>query len=211
MNIEAYLLLKGSQSIQVEEYVTYINAPLDEEIRLNSALSNYMWEEADQITKEHDGLINVSMPVIDIQTDCIRFVEKVCSLINDYVVGIYMNDVIYEPEFYLTMAKMIEQELFPVYNIIWFGLYPSGDKIGAYTDGLETLGYHEIELSSMGEPMEIIEFLKDTANYVIANDVTFKDGETIGLTIEQVLKISLGSSDVFDTDTFKIEDPFYEN
>lgn len=122
-----------------------------------------------------------------------------------------MNDVIYEPSFYQTMAKMIDQDMFPIYNIIWFGLYPLDSGVGAYTDGLEKLGYHEIELTSIGEPMEVLDFIKDTALYVIMNDVTFKDGETIGLTIEQVLTIHLGESEIFDTPTFRIDDPFLTN
>ncbi len=47
------------------------------------------------------------------------------------------------------------------------------------------------------------------------NNVVFKDGETIGLTIEQVLTIHLGESEIFDTPTFRIDLilflPIYEN
>lgn len=210
MELSAYLLLKEPKNIQ-NEYVDLFNRTLDEETRHYSALNNYMWEEADQITKEHQAIAEVFMPVEDVEKSCNKFVELICSLIDDNVIGVYMNDVIYEPEFYRTMGKMVDQEMFPIYNVVWFGLYPSDNKVGAYTNGLETLGYHEIELTSVGDPMDIIEFLKDASLYVITNNVHFKDGETIGLTMDQVLKIKYGPSDVFNGDTFKIEDPFYEN
>lgn len=210
MELNAYLLLKEFKDIQ-NEYVTSFDYALDEETRHYSALNNYMWEEADETTQQHTAITEVFMPLDDVETSCNQFVKLICSLIDDNVVGVYMNDVIYEPEFYLTMGKMIDQELFPIYNVVWFGLYPFNNKVGAYTNGLETLGYHEVELTSVGDPMDIIEFLKDTALYVITNDVHFKDGETIGLTMEQVLKIEYSPSNIFNGDTFKIEDPFYEN
>ena len=73
------------------------------------------------------------------------------------------------------------------------------------------LYFFEIEVSSIGEPMAVLDFIKDTALYVIMNNVVFKDGETIGLTIEQVLTIHLGESEIFDTPTFRIDDPFLTN
>ena len=192
MELEAFLLVKEP----FNETSDYINQPLDDKVRLNAALSNFMWEEADACTKNHTGMIHI---------------HKVIETIDENVVGVYMNDVIYEPSFYQTMAKMIDQDMFPIYNVIWFGLYPLENGVGAYTDGLEKLGYHEIEVSSIGEPMAVLDFIKDTALYVIMNNVIFKDGETIGLTIEQVLTIHLGESEIFDTPTFRIDDPFLTN
>lgn len=180
MELDAFLLVKEP----FNETSNYINQPLDDKVRLNAALSNFMWEEADAYTKNHTGMIHIHKTIETIQTDCPLFVEEVCSNIDENVVGVYMNDVIYEPSFYQTMAKMIDQDMFPIYNVIWFGLYPLENGVGAYTDGLEKLSYHEIEVSSIGEPMAVLDFIKDTALYVIMNNVVFKDGETIGLTIE---------------------------
>lgn len=207
MELDAFLLVKEP----FNETSGYINQPLDDKVRLNAALSNFMWEEADACTKNHTGMIHIHKTIETIQTDCPLFVEEVCSNIDENVVGVYMNDVIYEPSFYQTMAKMIDQDMFPIYNVIWFGLYPLENVVGAYTDGLEKLGYHEVEVSSIGEPMAVLDFIKDTALYVIMNNMVFKDGETIGLTIEQVLTIHLGESEIFDTPTFRIDDPFLTN
>lgn len=206
--LEATLLLKQPCSIKTESCVTYLSFPLDETIRINSSYNNYMWEEAVTLTKNHQAQIKVHMPVENIQTTVPLFVKKVCSFIDNNIQGIYMNDVIYEPEFYLNMAKMIDQELFPIYNTIWIGLYPLEEGIGAYTDGLEALGYREIETRTKGDALKTIEFMRDAALYVITHDVQFKDGETIGLTVDQILSIHLSESEVFNNETFKIDDPF---
>lgn len=47
MELEAFLLVKEP----LNETTDYIDHPLDEEVRLNGALSNFMWEEADECTK----------------------------------------------------------------------------------------------------------------------------------------------------------------
>ena len=112
MELEAFLLVKEP----FNETSNYINQPLDDKVRLNAALSNFMWEEADACTKNHTGMIHIHKTIETIQTDCPLFVEEVCSNIDENVVGVYMNDVIYEPSFYQTMAKMIEQDMFPIYT-----------------------------------------------------------------------------------------------
>ena len=92
MELDAFLLVKEP----FNETSDYINQPLDEEVRLNGALSNFMWEEADACTKNHTGMIHIHKTIETIQTDCPLFVEEVCSRMDENVVGVYMNDVIYE-------------------------------------------------------------------------------------------------------------------
>ena len=52
MELEAFLLVKEP----FNETSDYINQPLDDKVRLNAALSNFMWEEADACTKNHTGM-----------------------------------------------------------------------------------------------------------------------------------------------------------
>ena len=57
MELEAFLLVKEP----FNETSNYINQPLDDKVRLNAALSNFMWEEADACTKNHTGMIHIHM------------------------------------------------------------------------------------------------------------------------------------------------------
>ena len=96
MELEAFFLFNEP----LNKTTDYIDHPLDEQVRLNGALSNFMWEEADACTKNHTGMIHIHKTIETIQTDCPLFVEEVCSRMDENVVGVYMNDVIYEPSFY---------------------------------------------------------------------------------------------------------------
>ena len=55
MELEAFLLVKEP----LNDRIDYIGHPLDEEVRLNAALSNFMWEEADACTKNHMNMIHI--------------------------------------------------------------------------------------------------------------------------------------------------------
>ena len=54
MELDAFLLVKEP----FNETSGYINQPLDDKVRLNAALSNFMWEEADACTKNHSDRLS---------------------------------------------------------------------------------------------------------------------------------------------------------
>ena len=63
--------------------------------------------------------------------------------------------------------------------------------MGAYTDGLRSFGKDELEvLDARAEPAEVRNFLLNIADYLLEEDVTLRDGETIGFSKEQRLPIT---------------------
>ena len=61
----------------------------------------------------------------------------------------------------------------------------------AYTDGLRSFGKDELEvLDARAEPAEVRNFLLNIADYLLEEDVTLRDGETIGFSEEQRLPIT---------------------
>ena len=101
---------------------------------------------------------------------------------------------------------MLEEDLFPIYNLVWIGLYNGRKGLCAYTGGMRCFGYDEMEvLDSQTDARTLHGFLSDIANYVITADVVLQDGETIGFSEEQKLPITKSRGVAVEGDSLKIE------
>jgi len=112
--------------------------------------------------------------------------QENCTGIN--VLGTVLN-----PDMYRDFTRYYEEnDMFPVENMIFIGLYGSEEeKINAYTYGMEGFGKKEMEiLFSSQSPEDVYYFLQGVADYVITSDVILQDGETIGFSAEQKIPIS---------------------
>ncbi|MGV3586638.1 MAG: DUF4261 domain-containing protein [Adhaeribacter sp.] len=100
---------------------------------------------------------------------------------------------------------MAEDDL-PLYNWIYFGLRQENEKQSVYTYGLADFNKKEMEIVNSRHSLEELnEMIFNLAHYVIENDVTLKDGETIGISAEQKLRISESKGKFLDGTTLKIE------
>ena len=74
-------------------------------------------------------------------------VKLVCAACGqDGVLGIYANGTVYQPEFYLEAAQMMEDGSLPLLNLVWPGLYRREGGLCAYTEGLRAFGKAGVEL-----------------------------------------------------------------
>ena len=122
--------------------------------------------------------------------------------------GVYANGTVYQPEFYLNAAQPMEDGELPLLDLVWMGLYRREEGLCGYTDGLAAFGKEEIEvLDTQAAPGDLHSFLLDLASYVLEEDVTFHDGETIGFTEGQYLPISRSAGVWHDGMTLKISYP----
>ena len=102
-----------------------------------------------------------------------------------YATGVYTSGVVFEPRFYEGFADMLKEDELPIFNWIWFGLYRSEGGLNGYTYGMDVFGKDEMEvLNANAEPGDLRDFLASLASYVLACDVTLKDGETIGFSAD---------------------------
>lgn len=127
---------------------------------------------------------------------------------NSKSLGIYIGGrtLVLKKEFYLENVKMMNEDDLPLYNWIYFGLRKENEKQSVYTYGLEDFGKKDMEIiNSDYSIQELHEMMFNLTHYVIAYDVTFKAGETIGISFEQKLKISESKGKWFDRTTLKIE------
>lgn len=188
--------------------VSLIQGAIPGEEIVYHAKSNFRWPEAAEVSKRHKAHLLVSvlgktMSVKEAGELSVKVTAACCK--QKGVLGVYANGTVYEPEFYLNFADMIKDDLFPLFNLVWFGLYRGKNGICGYTSGLRSLGYDEIEVIDSKQPAsEVGDFLTDVANYVVDQDVVLQDGETIGFTNEQKLPITKSRGAAVEGDSLKI-------
>ena len=87
-------------------------------------------------------------------------VKLVCAACGqDGVLGIYANGTVYQPEFYLEAAQLMEDGSLPLLNLVWPGLYRREGGLCAYTEGLRAFGKDELEvLDTRAEPEDLRRF-----------------------------------------------------
>ena len=136
-------------------------------------------------------------------------VKLVCAACRQRgALGVYANGTVYQPEFYLNAAKPMEDGELPLLDLVWMGLYRREVGLCGYTDGLAAFGKEEMEvLDTQAAPGDLHSFLLDLTSYVLEEDITFHDGETIGFTEGQYLPISRSAGVWHDGMTLKISYP----
>ncbi len=159
-----------------------------------NAAHNYLWQEAVETAARHQGQLLVTvLPREQAHRAAamlqVKLVSAACR--QRGVLGIYANGTVYQPEFYLNAAQPMEDGDLPLLDLVWMGLYRRESGLCGYTDGLRSFGKDEIEvLDAQAEPGDLHSFLLDLSSYVLEEDVTFHDGETVGFTEGQYLPIS---------------------
>lgn len=183
-------------------------APIPTDEAVHAAEINYLWNNGvEQVkrTKAHI-LIYVSGPVgekLETGELLVKAVASACE--QKGVLGVYTGAVTYQPAYYIDFAGMMRDGMFPLYNLVWCGMYRGEEGMCAYTRGMDKFGYDEIEvLNSAASPQELNEFVMDIAGYVITEGVVLRDGETIGFTAEQKLPITKSPGVALDQETLKI-------
>ena len=167
----------------------------DNEAEIN-AENNYMWPEAVEAAKAHRAHIMVA--VLGEEEKLLergRLFTKAMAVCckQKYATGVYTSGVVFEPRFYEGFANMMKEDELPIFNWIWFGLYRSEGGLNGYTYGMDVFGKEEMEvLNADAEPEELRDFLASLASYVLACDVTLKDGETIGFSADDKHAITRG-------------------
>lgn len=189
--------------------VSFVGARVPDGEAEHNARSNYMWPEAAQVTQTHVAQIMLAVfPRTVSALDSGRMYTKLAAscLKLPNAIGLYSSGTVFQPEFFVDMAEVMKtDDLFPLLNLVYFGLVRTEAGVSGYTYGLRAFGKDEIEvLDSRVTPAELREFLMDISLYVVEQDVTLRDGETIGFTAEQKLPIARSEGVHLDGDTLKI-------
>lgn len=175
--------------------VALMPAPIPNNEAVDNAKTNYRWKDAVKVAEEHKAHILVSLLGEPNLVEGAKLYTKIISALTkqDNCTGINVLGTVLNPDMYRDFTKYYEENnMFPVENMIFIGLYSSEDeKVNAYTYGMESFGKKEMEIiGSSQNPEDIYYFLQGVADYVITSDVILQDGETIGFSAEQKILIS---------------------
>ena len=152
---------------------------------------SYLWQDVEKETQEH-----TQHAIVSILSDNLSPVETYSLLtkVNASIlktsqssIGIYQGSttLLLPKDLYLDLADLLKEEMLPLQ------LFNQGDKTSIYTYGLKEFGKTEIEI--IESPMnsdDLYYFLLSILQYVLGSDVTLKDGETIGFSEDQKIKIT---------------------
>ena len=189
--------------------VALMPAPIPNNEAVDNAKTNYRWKDAVKVAEEHEAHILVSLLGEPNLVDGAKLYTKIISALTkqENCTGINMLGTVLNPDMYRDFTEYYtENDMFPVENMIFIGLYGAEDnKVSAYTYGMEGFGKKEMEiLASSESPEDVYYFLQAIADYVITSDVILQDGETIGFTAEQKIPISQSKGIAVNGTTLKL-------
>ena len=103
----------------------------------------------------------------------------------------YTSGTVFAPDFYRSVCAEMHQDQLPVPVWVFLGLYADESGNHAYTIGMRQFDKMEMEIrASQHDMSDLHSTLLGICAYIISEDVTLHDGETIGFSAEQQLRIS---------------------
>ncbi len=177
---------------------------------------NYLWSGGSKVAKSHTNHIiivllhQVSLDKISAYRKALVLLVKVVASAakQDAVKGIFALNTIFKPNMYRESARVyIRDDLFPIMNLVYFGVYSNdADNVSGFTYGMQGMLEKELEIINTKQTaIEIMDAMIAIAAYMINNNTTLRDGETIGLSEEEICRITESEGIALNGDTLKIE------
>ena len=183
-------------------------APVPNEEAEINAENNWMWEEAVEITKTHKAHIVVAIlgDEEDLKSRGLLYTKIMATCCKqEKAIGVFTSGVVFEPSYYMNAAEMIRDGELSIFTWVWFGLYRTENGLSTYTYGMKAFGKYELEILDADEEVgKLLSFISAIASYILQDDVEFKDGETIGLSEEDIHQITLSKGVALPEKTLKI-------
>lgn len=198
----------------IEEYKIVIgnmDIPIPGDEINTTAEHNYLWENGVEEATKHKGHIFLSILNAGINPIKENFLfTKVTSSIlnNSKAIGVYIGGriLLLKKDFYQYNVAEMSSDHLPLYIWIYFGMRNENGKHSIFTYGLSDFNKKEMEILDSTHPFdELSEMMFNLAHYVIASNVTLKNGETIGMSEEQKLTIAESKGKFLAGNTLKIE------
>lgn len=193
--------------------VALMPTPVPNEEAEYYASANYMWKNAVEAAKSHKAHILIS--VLGKDADLLEagklFTKVVSSCLKqDHAIAVYTDGAVFQPQFYREVASFMQQDkdALPILDWVWFGVCRTDEYTGIYTYGMRKFGKEEMEVYATNANLnDVRDFLLDIVTYVLDSDVTLKDGDTIGFSEEQKLRVTLSDAVALGGKSLKLEYP----
>lgn len=181
-----------------------------EDIQTTASVS-YNWDTAEKDLKNHNVHVIVSV-MSGTKSDLERFqlLTKLLAsiLATTNCIGVYHGTqrMLIPRNQYLESAQKLKMNQLPIEIWVYFGLLKSENCNHGYTKGLTSFGKLEMEMvNSKRDVEEIGLLLMNATSYVIANNIQFKSGQTLGYTADQKIKITQSIGHLVQGDSFNLE------
>ena len=175
-----------------------------------NAQFNFFWKEAVETTRTHKAHEVVTvMGIGEIRDKAMFFAKALVSLCRmDNNIGVYMNGVVFEPKMVVAMTDIIKENKLPLLVLVWCGIGREESGVSCWSDGMKCFGFDELEMVNVQgrQPSEIHSMMLYIIDYCINQNVSFHDGEEVGLSAGLKAKIvkSKGFNVDMDGETLKI-------
>ncbi len=204
-----FFTLEGYQIV-----LSYMQMPIPDNEVESIAEFNYFWKNGVEESKEHKA--HILIVLLNAGENLVKenfvFTMLTSAVLNhSESIGIYLGNrtLTLSKEFYQINADIMlnnEEIALPIYNWIYFGLRSDGEKYSIYTYGMYDFNKKEMEIINSEHDFEhLLEMMFNFVDYVLRFNVDIKDGETIGLSEEQKLKITESDGVHLEGKTLKIE------
>ena len=171
----------------------------------------YNWLTAEKDLENHNSHIIVTIMSSN-KSDLERFkiLTKVLSsiLVTSNCIGVYQGaqSLLIPKDQYIESAEALKTDKVPLDIWIYLGIRKSDQGNTLYTYGLRTFDKLEMEIiNSKLEIEEIHSFLSNICSYIINNNIVFRNGETLGYTADQKVKLTVSKGVFLDGQTLKLE------
>lgn len=172
---------------------------------------NYLWKNGKEEANKHKGHIILS--IMDAGKNPVEenklYTKIVSSVLNNSKsIGVYIGGrtLLLKKDFYQSLTQEMSDDNLPLYNWIYFGIRTKNGLNSMYTYGLADFNKTEIEILNTKHSIEETnEIMLNLVNYILVSDITLKNGETIGFTEEQKLKITISKGQFIEGKSIKVE------
>ncbi len=169
----------------------------------------YNWQTAEKDLQNHNSHILVAIMSNNKSTvEQFGILTKVLSsiLATSNCIGVYQGLQLIPKKQYLDSAEFLKSKQIPLDLWVYIGLRKDENGNNAYTYGLRAFDKLEMEfINTKLDWAEMYRFLSDACAYVINSNVIFKNGQTLGYTTEQKIKITKSKGKFVDGETLKLE------
>jgi hypothetical protein len=200
LEIDGYKIALGNMDIPIP----------GDEIK-TTAEYNYFWKNGVEEATKHKGHIILSILNAGINPikENLLFSKVASSILNNSkAIGVYIGGrtLLLKKDFYQYNVEEMSEDNLPIYIWIYFGMRNENGMHSIYTYGLSDFNKKEMEIINSIHPLnELSEMMFNLVHYVIASNVTLKNGETIGMSVDQKLTITESKGKYLDGNTLKIE------
>ena len=173
---------------------------------------SYLWNNALEEIEKHTSHAIVS--VLGSNTNILER-YKILTKLNASIlrtttnsIGVYKGNqtLLLPKDLYLDFANFLKGDGLPIPLWVYLGLMNNETESSIYTYGLKEFKKLEIEiLNSSLKGNDLYDFLLSIITYIIESDVTLKNGETIGFSEKQKIKITESKGVFLDGKTLKLE------